>query len=149
MTKRSGLSWEAGECILQWAHVGDWESLALYIHVGGPIRAEMRAFIVEVLRGRKKRPNNRAPKWTGRVIAMSRAIRVLLAMEAGTAREVAIDEAASGANVDRRTIQRDLEKYEDLLWDDRERTRKGTLREGEYSVRYKIDRTALTPYFMS
>ena len=47
--------------VLLAARDGDWESLALYLEAGGPVTPDIRKFLSEVLRGDRKRPNNRSP----------------------------------------------------------------------------------------
>ena len=44
------------------ARDGDWGSLALYLEAGQPVTPDIRKFLSEVLRGDRKRPNNR-PLW--------------------------------------------------------------------------------------
>jgi hypothetical protein len=99
---------------LNWARKGDWSVLAAYIARGGHISPEIRTFLVEVLRG-KKRFNNRSPTQENYLESVDRATLALLAMEDGLAREAAIDDVAERTRVDRRTIQRDLKKHERLL----------------------------------
>jgi hypothetical protein len=57
--------------VLELAKAGDWEALADYIERGGPITPSMRSFLVEVLRGlrrRKQRPKKAATKTRTREI---------------------------------------------------------------------------------
>jgi hypothetical protein len=93
---------------------GDWRSLAIYLEEGGVITKEMREFLAEVLRGDSKRPNNRAPSLIAELTSMSRAFLVLT-REREVGREPAIDEAADKFQVNRRTIQRDLQELERRL----------------------------------
>jgi hypothetical protein len=97
---------------LSWARNGDWNNLADHIERGGVITAEIRKFLVAVLRREVAAPNNRAP--TARIHRQSkaRAELFLSAMADGKSREKAKDHAANEAGVDRRTIDRDVKRHE-------------------------------------
>jgi hypothetical protein len=97
---------------LSWARDGDWGGLADHIERGGVITAEIRNFLVAVLRRELAAPNNRAPTARKQRESRDRARLVLLAMADGMGREEAKNEAASKAAVNRRTIDRDFERYE-------------------------------------
>jgi hypothetical protein len=99
---------------MEWARRGDWEPLAVYLELGGLISDKARAFLVAVLRGEKK-PNNRAPSSIASIKSAFRADFVLNEERHGQKREHAINKAADVFEVDRRTIQRDLKEWQDLM----------------------------------
>jgi hypothetical protein len=97
---------------LSWARKGDWNDLADHIERGGVITAEIRNFLVAVLRRELAAPNNRAPTAQKHRESRDRAKLALSAMADGRGREEAKNEAASNAGVNRRTIDRDIARHE-------------------------------------
>jgi hypothetical protein len=99
--------------LLHYARKGDWKDLASYVEQRRVDNRELRAFIGAIMRGKKRRPNNRAPTRERERDSFGRAASVIWAVHVdGMGREAAIDKAADETEVHRRTIQRDLEKHE-------------------------------------
>ena len=105
--------------LLDYARNGDWGDLASYVERHRVDNRELRAFIGAIIRGEKRRPNNRAPTRKSYSEGRERAGRVIWFNKIdGMGREAAIDKVAEGAGVHRRTVQRDLAKYGRRLRED-------------------------------
>jgi hypothetical protein len=99
--------------VLHYARNGDWKELASYVEHHRVDNHELRMFIGAIIRGKKKRPNNRAPAAKSRHDSLRRSLRVVWAVYVeGMGREAAIDWVADEMGLHRRTIQRDIKKNE-------------------------------------
>jgi hypothetical protein len=99
------------ELALGGARAGDWRFLADHLEGRGLVSAEIRAFLVAVLRQEVRRPNNRVQTSEKNWEQLERA-ELVWETEQKIGREAAIDEAATGLGVNRRTIQRALKEFE-------------------------------------
>jgi hypothetical protein len=108
---------------LEWARKGDWLLLALVVGRGEKTTPEIGKFLFEVLVGKRKRPNNRAPTFRRDLTGLIRAHMVMLAMRDGApSKDAAINQVLEdleriGRHTDRRTIQRDLRGYKNRMMD--------------------------------
>jgi hypothetical protein len=137
-----------------WARKGDWNYLADHIERGGVITAEIRGFLVAVLRRKLRRPNNRAPSVQKDMDRRNRVLLFLSATASGMSREKAKGEAALKAGVDRRTIDRDIKEYEsnvrrDLKRAEDERGAGRVSMPWKIRIGYQISSTALSQHFLS
>jgi hypothetical protein len=129
---------------LHWARRGDWRYLASHIELGEIINEDIRAFLVQVLRQEVARPNNRAQTQLKISESFVRAMRVCEEIERGAGREAAINKVADQFEIDRATVRRALRAHESQV------RRMWSLDVPEAtSVRYEIDRGALSQHFMS
>jgi hypothetical protein len=96
--------------VLLKARDGDWGSLALYLEAGQPVTPLIRKFLSEVLRGERKRPNNRAHLGSTTTREMEIAEFVMKQEDAGKRRGV-IAEAEKKFHCSRSTVQRALKKH--------------------------------------
>jgi hypothetical protein len=107
--------------LLHYARNGDWGDLASYVE-RHRVDNRVRAFIGAIIRGEKRRPNNRAPTRKSKSESRERAGRVVWFTQIdGMGREAAIDKVADEVGVHRRTVQRDLEKHRHHLLKDLDR----------------------------
>lgn len=95
--------------------VGDWDFVATWIEEGYPITDEMRGLLVAILRGKVKKPKGRMPAIKTIDEAIRRTRFFLSRLDEGVARERAFDDTAAKFGTDRRTIQRNVQVYENLL----------------------------------
>jgi hypothetical protein len=100
--------------VLLKARDGDWEFLAFYLETGQPITPDIRRFLCEVLRGERKRPENRPPLASTRSREMEIAEFVMKQEGAGKRRGV-IAEAEKKFRCSRSTVQRALKKHRNSL----------------------------------
>ena len=100
--------------VLLAARDGDWGSLALYLEAGEPVTPDIRKFLIEVLRGDRKRPNNRPPSANTRTREYEIAEFVMKLEDAGKRRGV-IAAAETEFHCSRGTVQRALEKHRTSL----------------------------------
>jgi hypothetical protein len=140
---------------LEWARNGDWASLADYLAGGGRVTGDIREFLIEVLRRKKKKPNNRAASLRTLEAPGGQWERVLcfitLVQKDGLGREAAITATAERFRVDRRTISRNIADWETEKAI--ARAAGGAIRAAKVAnvagPRYLISSTALSPHFMS
>jgi hypothetical protein len=140
------------ELILKWARCGDWNSLADYLADGGCITDAIRVFLIEVLRQRAGKPNNRAASLRtldapGGV--WHRVLYFIMLLEDGLGREKAITATAERFGVNRRTISRNIRDEEAAVDIMRRTASRGVIKAAAAGPRYLISSTALTPHFMS
>jgi hypothetical protein len=93
---------------------GDWDHLIQHIEHGGTITDEMRKFIVDVLRGKKTRPNNRPAKAATlrRYREVSNRVTTLeMRNKLTTTRAVTV--VAGEENVEPRTVYRMIKGWRD------------------------------------
>ena len=100
--------------VLLAARDGDWESLARYLEAGEPVTPDIRKFLIEVLRGDRKRPNNRAPL-ANTLTREYEIAEFVMKLEAAGKRRGAIAEAEKKFHCSRSTVQRALKKYRNSL----------------------------------
>ena len=86
----------------------DWELFAKHIENGGKITAELREFIVRVLREQEKRPAKRLKTESGRLQKYQYASFVHQLESRGSGRSDAVQKAADRFGVTTRTIQNAL-----------------------------------------
>ena len=98
--------------VLLAARDGDWGSLARYLEAGEPVTPDIRKFLIELLRGDRKRPNNRPAKTLTREYEIAEFVMKL--EDAGKGRG-AIGKAESEFNCSRSTVQRALKHRNSLL----------------------------------
>jgi hypothetical protein len=96
--------------VLLKARDGDWEFLARYLEGGQPVTPDIRKFLSEVLRGERKRPNNRHHLTSTMTREMEIAQFVMKQEDAGKRRGV-IAEAEKEFHCSRSTVQRALKKH--------------------------------------
>jgi hypothetical protein len=96
--------------VLLSAREGDWGSLALYLEAGQPVTPDIRKFLGEVLRGDRKRPNNRPHSASIMAREYEIAEFVMKQEDAGKRRGV-IAEAEKKFRCSRSTVQRALKKH--------------------------------------
>jgi hypothetical protein len=94
------------EALVPFALDGDWEPLASYIEKGGDINDDIRKFIVDVLKGKVRRPKNRPRRAATLLHHAKIAWHVREWTAEGLEPEAAIEKAMEFFNVDRRTVQR-------------------------------------------
>ena len=102
------------KCALLAARDGDWESLARYLEAGMPVTPDIRKFLSEVLRGDRKRPNNRSPLANTLTREYEIAEFVMKLEDAGK-RRGAIAEAEKKFHCSRSTVQRAVKKHRKSL----------------------------------
>ena len=93
------------KAVLLMARDGDWGSLARYLEAGEPVTPDIRKFLSEVLRGDRKRPNNRAHLAN----TMNREYEIaefVMKLEDAGKRRGAIAEAEKKFHCSRSTVQR-------------------------------------------
>ncbi len=100
--------------VLLAARDGDWGSLALYLEAGEPVTPDIRKFLSEVLRGDRKRPNNRSRLASTVAREYEIAEFVMKQEDAGKRRGV-IAEAVEKFGSSRSTVQRALKKHRNSL----------------------------------
>jgi hypothetical protein len=100
--------------VLLGARDGDWGSLARYLEAGMPVTPDIRKFLSEVLRGDRKRPNNRSRLASTLAREYEIAEFVVKQEDAGKRRGV-IGEAEETFHCSRSTVQRALRKYRNSL----------------------------------
>jgi len=100
--------------VLLGARDGDWESLALYLEAGMPVTPDIRKFLSEVLRGDRKRPNNRSPSASTVSREYEIAEFVKKQEDAGKRRGV-IAKSEEEFHCSRSTVQRALRKHRNSL----------------------------------
>jgi hypothetical protein len=100
--------------VLLKARDGDWELLARYLEAGAPVTPDIRRFLSEVLRGDRKRPNNRSPSAS----TVSREYEIaefVKKQEDAGKRRGAIAKAEEKFHCSRSTVQRALRKHRNSL----------------------------------
>jgi hypothetical protein len=97
------------------AQIGDWEELARHIEKGGDITDDMRKFIADVLRGRKRAVTHRPPK--ERVDERNKTIALVVRQleESGLGATAAKQLAAEKFNLDFRSVQRVATKWKSFV----------------------------------
>ena len=111
--KKALLNWanSGPDKLAKWALLaardGDWESLARYLEAGEPVTPDVRKFLIEVLRGDRKRPNNRPSSANTLNREYEIAEFVMKLEDAGKVRG-AIAKAEEKFNCSRSTVQRAL-----------------------------------------
>ena len=110
------------EALLNWANSGpdkwpllvardgDWGSLALYLEAGMPVTPDIRKFLSEVLRGDRKRPNNR-PHLANTVTREYEIAEFVMKQEDAGKRRGVIGKAEEKFHCSRSTVQRALKKH--------------------------------------
>lgn len=93
------------------AQIGDWEELARHIERGGGITDDMRKFLADVLRGRKRDVAHRPPKESVGERNQTIALVVLQLEKSGLGPTAAKQLAAEKFNLDFRSIQRAAAKW--------------------------------------
>jgi hypothetical protein len=102
------------KCVLLAARDGDWGSLVRYLEAGMPDTPDIRKFLIEVLRGDRKRPNHRPSSANKRTREYEIAEFVMKLEDAGKRRGV-IAAAETEFHCSRGTVQRALEKHRTSL----------------------------------
>jgi hypothetical protein len=113
LTKKARREWAMtyyNEDVLKPAIHGDWDLLSEHIEKGFDITDEMRKFLVGVLRGTVKRPNNRPAKRATETRKDSIAIYAATLESQGLSATEATEKAMDKFAADRRTVQRALEQ---------------------------------------
>ena len=100
--------------VLLTARDGDWESLARYLEAGEPVTPDIRKFLSEVLRGDRKRPNNR-PSLANTMAREYEIAEFVMKLEDAGKRRGAIAEAEEKFHCSRSTVQRALKKHRNSL----------------------------------
>jgi hypothetical protein len=100
--------------VLLAARDGDWGVLARYLEEGEPVTPDIRKFLSEVLRGDRKRPNNRHHSFSTMTREYEIAEFVMKQEDAGKHRGV-IAEAEKKFHCSRSTVQRALKKRRNSL----------------------------------
>jgi hypothetical protein len=96
--------------VLLKARDGDWGSLALYLETGQPVTPVFRKFLSEVLRGDRKRPNNR-PHWVSTATREYKIAEFVMNQKDAGKRRGVIAEAEKKFHCSRSTVQRALRKH--------------------------------------
>ncbi len=96
--------------VLLKARDGDWGSLALYLEAGMPVTPDIRKFLSEVLRGDRKRPNNR-PQLASTMTREYEIAEFVMKQEDAGKRRGVIAEAEKKFRCSRSTVQRALKKH--------------------------------------
>ena len=96
------------------ARDGDWESLARYLEAGEPVTPDVRKFLIEVLRGDRKRPNNR-PSSANTLTREYEIAEFVMKQEDAGKRRGAIAEAEKKFHCSRSTVQRAVKKHGNSL----------------------------------
>jgi hypothetical protein len=94
---------------------GDWDLLATWIEEGYPITDKVRGLLVAILRGKVKKPRGGISTIKTMDEAMKRTLFFMARLDEGLGRERAVDETAAEFGTDRRTIQRNVKVYENVL----------------------------------
>jgi hypothetical protein len=102
------------KCVLLAARDGDWEPLARYLEAGELVTPDIRKFLIELLRGDRKRPNNRHSSANTLTRDYEIAEFVMKLEDAGKGRG-AIAEAENKFNCSRSTVQRAVKKHGNSL----------------------------------
>jgi len=92
---------------------GDWEPLISYIEQGGDINHEIRNFILDVLRGKVRRPNHRPRRAATLLHHAKIAWHVSKWRADGLGPEASIQKAIDVFGIDRTTVQRALKDCAD------------------------------------
>ena len=101
------------DALVRFALDGDWKPLISYIEKGGDINGDIRNFILDVLKGKVRRPNNR-PRRAATLLRHAKIAWHVRKWRAGGLRpEAAIEKAIQTFDVDRRTVQRALKDCAD------------------------------------
>jgi hypothetical protein len=101
------------DALVPFALDGDWEPLASYIEKGGDINNDMRKFIVDVLKGKVRRPKGSPPRAKTLLHHAEIAWHVRKWRTQGLGPEAAIEKVMEKFNIDRRTVQRALKDCPD------------------------------------
>jgi hypothetical protein len=96
------------DALVPFALGGDWKPLISYIEKGGDINGDIRNFILDVLKGKVRRPNNRPRRAATLLHHAKIAWHVRKWRADGLRPEAAIEKAIQTFDVDRRTVQRAL-----------------------------------------
>jgi hypothetical protein len=102
------------KCVLLAARDGDWEPLARYLEAGELVTPDIRKFLIELLRGDRKRPNNRHSSANTLTRDYEIAEFVMKLEDSGKRRGV-IAAAETEFHCSRGTVQRALEKHRTSL----------------------------------
>jgi hypothetical protein len=102
---KRGLLDKGGVALVFAQRFGDWNPLAEKVASDAPLFADERAFIADVLRGKKK-PANRAPAYKTIARQAGMALAVLQLQMKGASTEQAVDKVAEEFGVDPRTVRR-------------------------------------------
>ena len=100
--------------VLLAARDGDWGSLARYLEAGEPVTPDIRKFLSEVLRGDRKRPNNR-PHSANTLTREYEIAEFVMKLEDAGKRRGVIAEAEKKFHCSRSTVQRALKKHRKSL----------------------------------
>ena len=91
---------------------GDWQFLGWYVQdYGGVVTDELRKLLGDILKGKVKRPNNRATSTNAMIKHVSMAQRVAALRAGGCSATEAEGRVMERYGVDRRTVQRAVRKY--------------------------------------
>jgi len=101
---------------LEWAKIGDWDTLAQHIREGGKITKGIAGFLAGVLEGSERRPANKA-RTHGAMEKIAHLVRGVahLMIFKGLNQSAAIDELAEQEKISRRTVERALGAREWVL----------------------------------
>jgi hypothetical protein len=111
--KETLLNWlnsSPDKVVLLKARDGDWELLALYLEEGQPVTPDIRKFLSEVLRGERKRLNNR-PHLTSTITREMEIAEFVMKQEDAGKRRGVIALAEKKFRCSRSTVQRALKKH--------------------------------------
>ena len=92
------------------ARDGDWESLARYLEAGEPVTPDVRKFLIEVLRGDRKRPNNR-PSSANTLTREYEIAEFVMKLEDAGKRRGVIAKAVEKFHCSRSTVDRAVNKH--------------------------------------
>jgi hypothetical protein len=107
---RIGLATHEADPVALAIRSGDWRHIATHVRSGGSLEP-LRELFADILEGKRKRPNNRAPAVRTRNLAIDIAARVQLYIAIGCSLSQAETEAMSEFNVGRSTVQRAVRRY--------------------------------------
>ena len=100
--------------VLLAARDGDWGPLARYLEASEPVTPDIRKFLIEVLRGDRKRPNNR-PASANTLNREYEIAEFVMKLEDAGKRRGAIAEAEKKFHCSRSTVQRAVKKHGNSL----------------------------------